>query len=360
MTRALGVLRSIARNRAGRRDSPRFLTYIVTFSCNARCIMCDSWRKPSPDDLSLDEIDRIFAQLPRLDAVRLSGGEPFARKDLPEIARLAQQHLRPAMLHVTTNGFLTDRIAVFCERRDRATPLMLLVSIDGMKDKHDRVRGRSTAWDAATRTLRELAPRQHELRLRLAVNQTIVDAEGAAQYRDLHAFLKSLGVAHNMVMAYDASATYSTADEAELAPAETGGFATFGEDFTPEALRRLLDEAEEDLRDLPVADRVAKRYYFRGIRNRLLGGKGSPNPRCVALNTHMRILPNGDVPTCQFSTKRVGSLRTQTFAEIWHGGGKSMETQRAWVSKCAGCWAECEVLPNAAYTGDILRGALGW
>ena len=25
---------------------------------------------------------------------------------------------------------------------------------------------------------------------------------------------------------------------------------------------------------------------------------------------------------------------------------------------CAGCWAECEVLPSAAYTGDLLRHAL--
>ncbi|MBK9138697.1 MAG: hypothetical protein IPM17_08045 [Verrucomicrobia bacterium] len=24
---------------------PRYLTYLVTFTCNARCIMCDSWKK---------------------------------------------------------------------------------------------------------------------------------------------------------------------------------------------------------------------------------------------------------------------------------------------------------------------------
>ena len=28
---------------------------------------------------------------------------------------------------------------------------------------------------------------------------------------------------------------------------------------------------------------------------------------------------------------------------------------REWVDRCPGCWAECEVLPNAIYSGDLLR-----
>ena len=64
MGRALGFLKSVWRNRRQETDLPRFLTYIVTFTCNARCIMCDSWKKPSPDDLELGEIERIFDELP--------------------------------------------------------------------------------------------------------------------------------------------------------------------------------------------------------------------------------------------------------------------------------------------------------
>ena len=99
---------------------PRFLTYIVSFTCNARCIMCDSWKKPSPEDLTIEEIERIFRELPTLDLVRLSGGEPFARGDLLEIARLAQDLLRPIQLHITSNGFLTDRIIRFLRTAPKA------------------------------------------------------------------------------------------------------------------------------------------------------------------------------------------------------------------------------------------------
>lgn len=353
--RTLDFLRSIWRNRTGQPDLPRFLTYTVTYTCNARCIMCDSWKIPSPNDLRLAEIERIFSQLPRLDAVRLTGGEPFVRRDLLEICHLAQRHLDPLIVHVTTNGFLTDRIVQFCEARNKDRPLHMLISMDGLQAKHNQVRGTDQAWSNVVRTLEALAPRRKELRLELAVNQTIVDAEGAAQYGPLRDFLRQYDVRNQMVMAYDVSATYSTERNIDVAPTEAGQFSTFGKFELPE-LRALLDEVERDLKRFPLVERIAKRYYLRGIRNRLIDGVGSPNPRCVALGSHLRLFPNGDVPTCQFNGRVVGNLREQTFLEVWTSA--VMAEQRRWVRKCPGCWAECEVLPSAIYTGDLLKKSL--
>lgn len=58
--RLLSFLHIVLRARRRAVTLPWFLTYIVTFSCNTRCIMCDSRRKPSPNALSLDEIGNIF------------------------------------------------------------------------------------------------------------------------------------------------------------------------------------------------------------------------------------------------------------------------------------------------------------
>ena len=82
---------------------------------------------PAKGDLTLDEVDRIFSQLPVMDAIRLTGGEPFVRRDLADIGRIAQQRLKPLVLHITTNGFLTDRVVSYCEQRDRSIPLQMLV-----------------------------------------------------------------------------------------------------------------------------------------------------------------------------------------------------------------------------------------
>ncbi|MFY9779203.1 MAG: radical SAM protein, partial [Candidatus Baltobacteraceae bacterium] len=355
ISRAAGFVQTVVQRRRGEASLPRMLTYTVTFTCNARCVMCDSWRKDSKGDLSLAEVERIFDQLPPLDVVRLTGGETFVRRDLTEIARAAVERLQPALLHVTTNGFLTDRIVDFCERRPRNVPLQLLVSLDGVGDKHDEIRGHDGAFRSAMRTLQALAPRRKELRLTLAVNQTVVDAAGAAQYRELHRLLAPLGIVNQVVVAYRDSATYSLAPQADPAPRWPGHFETYG-DLSREDLERLFDAIEEDLASYAIPERSAKRYYLEGIRSRLLEGGSSPNPKCVALHAHLRIFPNGDVPTCQFNGKRVGNLREQSFSEIWFG--EPAGAGRRWVRACPGCWAECEVLPSAFYTGDLLRHAL--
>ena len=350
--RIFKFLNHVRRIRARKAVLPRFLTYTVTYACNARCVMCDSWKKPSPADLSTDEVSRIFDQLPKLDAVRLTGGEPFVRKDMVELAALVQAKLKPLFLHITTNGFLTNRIVSFCEQRPKDTPLFLLLSVDGMADKHNQIRGHQKAWDYVVATLKALAPRRRELNLRLAVNQTIVDAEGAAHYRELRAFLDTLGVRNNAVVAYDSSATYSLKENVDLAPSHVGEFHTFGE-FSRKQLTTLLDQVEADLDAYPLGQRLVRRYYLDGVRARLLQGHGAPNPKCVSLNSHLRIFPDGRMPVCQFNSTSVGNLRQQGFAEIWN----SRETQkwRGWVDRCPGCWAECEILPNAIYSGDLVR-----
>lgn len=355
MNRLCSLLAAIRRNQRRQPCLPRFLTYLVTFACNARCTMCDSWQKMSSNDLSLDEIRAIFAQLPPMDMVRLSGGEPFLRSDLAEIARAAQELLRPFMLHITTNGLLTKRIIEFCETRDKHMPLYLLISLDGMAEKHNQVRGVPGAWDAAVRTLRALAPKQRMLNLHLAVNQTIVDTEGCQQYAQLREFLRPLGVQHNVVMAYDASATYSREEAVNIAPTEIGKFTTFGK-FSHFQLDSLLREVEKDCRGYAFSHRIAKRYYLTGLRQRLLYQHAYPNPPCVALSSHIRLLPDGTIPTCQFNTIPIGNVRQQRFAEIW--SAPPARKQRQWVQRCPGCWAECEVLPNAFYTGDLLRLAI--
>jgi len=305
-------------------------------------------------DLSLTEVEQIIGQLPVMDAVRLTGGEPFVRTDLAEIAAIVQRKLKPLVLHITTNGFLTDRIVALCEGRDKRTPMQLLVSLDGVGEKHNHIRGSSLAWKTAFATLQSLAPRQKELNIQLAVNQTIVDREGVEHYRLLRDQLKPLGVKHQAVMAYDTSATYNLKRDLDVAPKEIGKFMTFGE-FSELDLRTLFSEIEKDLDQLPYWTRRAKQYYINGIKQRLLPNSNSKisNPKCVALHSHLRIFPNGDVPTCQFNSKVVGNLRKDSFQDVW-ASSRAAE-QRRWVQKCVGCWAECEVLPSALYTLDLLK-----
>lgn len=354
---ALSLGHHIVSNRLGKRVKPRFLTYLVTFGCNARCMMCDSWKKETSDDLSLDEIKQVLSQLPTMDAVRLSGGEPFVRQDFPEIVAYVQKYLKPKGLHITTNGFLTKRIMAFLEERDKRLPLQLMISVDGFGEKHNEVRGHPLAWQRTSELIQWLAPRRKSLNVELSVNQTIVDNEGLDHYRQLRDFLKPFDVFNQVVIAYDESATYNLEQQVNIAKKHADSYPLFP-GLSRSVVLTLLHEIEKDLSSFPRINRWFKRYYLAGIYNRIDKNQGSPNPPCVALNSHMRLYPNGDVPTCQFNSQVVGNLREQSFEEVWFG--KKATAKHQWVKNCEGCWAECEVVPSAIYTADILQFSKWW
>ena len=115
----------------------------------------------------------------------------------------------------------------------------------------------------------------------------------------------------------------------------------------------MKDELKRVHRMRDPAVRLGKCYYLKGLLARLREEVDPhPKPPCVALRSHLRLLPDGRVPVCQFNTETVGNLATQSFDEVW--GGEATVESRRWVDDCPGCWAECEVMPSAIYSADIL------
>ncbi|MFC3070235.1 GTP 3',8-cyclase MoaA [Phenylobacterium soli] len=91
-----------------------YLRVSVTEVCNFRCTYClpDGYRKSGPQSfLTPDEVDRVtraFADL-GVSKLRLTGGEPSVRRDLPEI--IARVSATPGIdkVALTTNGWNLDR-----------------------------------------------------------------------------------------------------------------------------------------------------------------------------------------------------------------------------------------------------------
>ena len=92
----------------GRRFS--YLRLSITDVCNFSCNYClpDGYQCDQPRDfLSLDEIKRIakaFAEL-GTEKIRITGGEPALRKDLPEIIRICKETQGIKKVAITSNGF---------------------------------------------------------------------------------------------------------------------------------------------------------------------------------------------------------------------------------------------------------------
>ncbi|RME86323.1 MAG: radical SAM protein, partial [Caldilineae bacterium] len=127
----------------------------VSFRCNSRCRTCDVWRKPN-DDMSLDEWDRVFANLGRaVEYLTFTGGEPFLRKDLADMVISGYRHCRPSYITIPTNGLLSDRILAQVDRicsECRGTDIGINLSLDGVGEEHDDIRGVPGNWEKAMET----------------------------------------------------------------------------------------------------------------------------------------------------------------------------------------------------------------
>lgn len=95
----------------------RSLRVSVTDACQFRCLYCMPSEEmtflPARELLSVDEIERLVGLFVGLGVrnVRLTGGEPLVRRELPEIVRrlAALKHHGLDDVSITTNGFLLER-----------------------------------------------------------------------------------------------------------------------------------------------------------------------------------------------------------------------------------------------------------
>lgn len=350
---------AVVQNRLGRVPRPSWCTYLVTFRCNARCQMCDSWQIPPGEELTPAEVRAVFGKIGRLDVVRLSGGEPFLRPDFADIAEAVLAASRPGVLHITTNGSYLKRVRAFVEGFSQPRRLRFMVSFDGLAAEHDANRGPGVPYRRALETVRALAGYRERYGIEISANHTVISPQSLADNEGLRAALGELGVEVHSVLAYADSAMYSltlhgkSADHLIVPTGYPLHPKLEGVDAAA-FVERELERAGEFRSPLL---RRGKRYYLRGLLARLRQEPDPrPRPRCVALRSHIRLLPDGSVPVCQFNTQTVGNLKRQSFAEVW--GAEETRRSRDWVDGCPGCWAECEVMPNAIYSGDILRNIL--
>ena len=142
---------------------PVSLVHFVTNRCNARCSFCFiDFDNPNTfkNELNLSEIDDMTKNLgSSLLNVNLTGGEPFARKEIVDIAKLYIKNTTIQSIYVTTNASLPDRIENFAKniiKFNKDIELTIQISIDDLPNEHDKVRKIKNLFDSCVDTYRKL------------------------------------------------------------------------------------------------------------------------------------------------------------------------------------------------------------
>src|SRR5580693_4135164 len=110
------LLKRYAKLALGKPFTPALLNILVTSVCDMRCTHCfftdqldDGPRKKL--QMTTREIEMISETLGgNLGVLILAGGEPFTRKDLPEITRAFYTNNSLESVYITSNGQIQQRI----------------------------------------------------------------------------------------------------------------------------------------------------------------------------------------------------------------------------------------------------------
>jgi len=118
---------------------PFLIGHFVTNRCDNKCKSC-LWRHNDWEDVPLDVLKDFYMQAAEEGFLGtfLSGGEPFLRKDIGELARFIKEECDIHVLFITSGWWLEERM-------DEVLPYidMMMWSLDSANaERHDAIRGR--------------------------------------------------------------------------------------------------------------------------------------------------------------------------------------------------------------------------
>ncbi|MBX6423514.1 12,18-didecarboxysiroheme deacetylase [Thermosulfurimonas sp. F29] len=152
-------------------DKRPVVVWNVTKRCNLRCVHCYASADPSPhpDELTTREGLALLEDLAQFGCpvVLFSGGEPLMRPDILDLIKKAVDLGMRAVL--STNGVLIDRALA---RELKKLGLSYVgISMDGLREVHDRFRGVKGAFDKAMEAVENCKAEGIKVGLRFTINK---------------------------------------------------------------------------------------------------------------------------------------------------------------------------------------------
>ncbi|TKX78852.1 radical SAM/SPASM domain-containing protein [Halorubrum sp. SD626R] len=312
----------------------------TTKRCNLYCEHCYAAAdcEGASNELSTAEGKALIDDLAEFGAPVLlfSGGEPLVREDLPElVAHAADRGIRPVL---STNGTLLTRERA--RELKRAGLQYAGVSVDGLPERNDRIRGEDGAFDAAVRGIEACL----DVGLKTGLRYTITE-HNVADLAGVVDLLVDVGVDRFCFYHLDYGGRGADISDVDLSP-----------DATRRAVSDLCDltreyhDAGEEIETLLVgnyadagylveyADRELGTDRARLIYRYLERNGGDPTGERVA-----DVDPVGNVHLTQFwQGYSLGNVRDRSFGAIWSDESNPLlsalrEREEHLSGRCADC-----------------------
>lgn len=318
---------------------PQEVSLQLTYRCNLRCTHCYQWndqgffrdfsvdRQRTELDLGVVE-DVLRTTAPIKSKLFLWGGEPLMHTRFGEVAKLIERY--PRTVNMCTNGLLFKRKLDDLLRIGEN--LNLLVSLDGLGEDHEALRGKGTfrrTHDAITMMLdlKRAGRFDGEISLSCMVTHATVykmfefmewaEELGVNTVYFQFPWYISPEVAHAMDELYEQSFAW-------LEPS-TGTKRPTWHSYTYQLPPELLPVLKESMRRLAerrwnVRVRYQPQLEADEVEDFILGTSrpAQRRSRCLAVSNRMEVHADGAVSSCKFFPEFVvGNLYDSPVEELW-------------------------------------------
>lgn len=307
----------------------RYLFVEITQRCNLSCLHCgsDCSANPGAGELSVDEwvafLDTLGSRLDRTQVVLvITGGEPLCAPGLPRILEaLDRNRLAFGMV---SNGWALDQ-AMLDSLAGKGLQSLTL-SLDGLADTHDWLRGRVGSFERVTAAIRLAA----QAGLPFFDVVTCAHPGNLEQLPAVRGLLDDLGVQAWRIFSIFPRGRAATNAPLRLAPVQWRRLLSWIGEARAQGQRPrptwscegyLPPDLDRSVRDQP--------YFCRAGIN--IGG----------------VLCDGSITACPNISRTLvqGSIRTHDLADVWEHGFAPFR-DRSWMAtgRCAECqdWKSCQ------------------
>lgn len=312
--------------------SPAYVQYYITARCNLACEQCNIiYAHSDANEMNLEQIKLSARNLKKIGVciVLLIGGEPFVRKDLPQIIKCFTDegiHVR-----MQTNGLATRQALEECIQNGGHD---ISISLDSLEDSlQEKINGDAPkSWGRAITTasvINEIFPPNGT-----AFFGTVLMPRNIFHIQDVVEFATEIGWGVSLVPAHITKKTSPM------------GFRTFDEMNVCRFQKEELPFIKNEIEELKVLKSKGYLLYdsdeYLDDINRFIAGdrlhwRDKNNGVCDSPNLYFAIEPNGNLsPCCDYKLVNSYPVYDDNFPDLYDSRKIHAEVEK-YTKNCDGC-----------------------
>lgn len=330
--------------------TPVHVVWEITLACNLKCSHCDSRAgKVRPGELTTEQCYEVIDSLKRLGTreITIIGGEAFLRKDWLDIVRRIDESgmdcgMQTGAYNLTENRIIDAKSAGIKN---------IGVSIDGLADTHNGIRGRKDSFEQALRCLDLLK----KYNITSSVN-TVINKQNKSELHEMVDIFIKKGIRNWQIqLAVAMGNAVDNSEELLIQPYELIDlYENLIQIYRKALAHNILIQAGNNI------------GYFGPYEHIWRQGENGYYSGCSAGHTTMGIEADGAIkgcPSLPTTDYTGGNVKTMSIEDIWKYSeemffSRYRNKEELWGG-CKGCYYEASCLAGCTWTSHVLFGKRG-